>query len=69
MSSMPVAWHEENLKNMRASLSRYREELERYQYSVERLSGECAFLESQIARAKDENKSKFDCDKYNKGRG
>jgi hypothetical protein len=67
MSSMPISWHEENLKNMRLSLARYQEELERYQYTVENLSGECTILELQIDRAKGENKAKFDSDRYNKG--
>lgn len=60
----PIKWHEECLKNMRASLERKLQEIERHNQDADRLKQEVQFLSEQIQAAILAKKDGFDSEKY-----
>lgn len=64
MSTFPIDWHRDCLKNMRENLVRRMAELERLRVSIERFAGDIDHLEKQIARAEKLKKTSFDSDKF-----
>lgn len=61
---MPIAWHEENIKNKRAYFYRRQEELKRLQAEVDRLIKEIAFDENRVIEARSRGLTAFDPDRF-----
>ena len=65
---MPIAWHEECLKNMEISLGYKKKLLAQEQNDIERMEKRIMFRKAQIEEAKRKNKDGFDEDKFLKVR-
>lgn len=72
-NTFPLSWHEECLRNMKASLLREEKRLREYVdsqiASIENLRKDIETSELQIARAKKEGKTEFDRERYNVKKG
>lgn len=64
MNAMPVAWHEECLKNFINTLARKRGELSRLQGEVLQMEVEAFQYKRQIDIAREEKKEKFDRERF-----
>lgn len=64
--TMPIEWHERNLRNMRLGITATLEHIDRARRELDERIKWADFLESQIKRAKKEGKMSFDEDRYNK---
>jgi predicted nucleic acid-binding Zn-ribbon protein len=69
MSKMSLAWHQECLKNCRASLVRKNAELARVREEVRRMEEDVDFLQHQIDQAVAQGKDGFDEDRFCVKRG
>lgn len=61
---MSIAWHENCLKNMKASLEHYISKLAFAQKEVDRSKKDIYILEDQIRIAKQKGKDGFDSEKF-----
>lgn len=68
-SKMPIAWHEECLRNREENYGRAVAELYRQKEYVEKFGNENDFMRAQIERAKREGKTEYDRDRYGHKRG
>ncbi len=68
-SKMPIAWHEECLRNREENYLRAVAECERQTNYVRKFKEENDFLRAQIERAKREGKTEYDRDRYGHKRG
>ena len=68
MNKHSVIWYEECLKNREENLEREKKELKLHIECIDSYRVENAILSAQIKRAKEEGRTEFDRDKYNKPR-
>ena len=65
---MPMAWHEECLRNQRTHYERELARLKVMQDELERTRVDINIYEYQIAKAKEQGKDGFDREKFNRKR-
>ena len=65
-NKMPLAWHEENLRNLRAYKESKRLEIERVRAEFDRLVYDCLNYNEQIELAKAKGLTAFDRDRLGK---
>lgn len=61
---MKIDWHEECLKNSRATRERMVDRMNTIKAEVDKMAREHALYQAQIDLAKKEKKDGFDCEKY-----
>jgi hypothetical protein len=60
----PIAWHQQNVKNMKSSLPRMREEIEEKRRALSHLETEIGYREIQIDNAIKLGKPDFDEERF-----
>ena len=63
-NSMAIEWHEECLKNHNGSIERMKRDIERLQENLDRSMRDASHYAAQISRAKRENKTRFDRERF-----